>query len=334
MFCLKLSARSKQKFSEFSFSLHPLCVLRLVSVSVHSLSFHNNNNNSRTFYSQTGFNDFDLTIMKYKALFRFMCGFVFGLVMAKLFLLQDCVSILTFTKSFINSNQNLAANTTVGSDLFKNNLSSIKRQQSGDESSEEEVECKVPKLDPWHASIRQFIEHPKRLHCDQIQPYMTYIDMHGYFTINKTESDRFKRENVSFHCKYRTLDRKYGYNDDMWYSNISYLQAPILLDKDAVEVICEYDDDTLFYYNVHAHPAYRKDLAFPEPTDDQLSVLVFVVDSVSHSALQRNLPLTYDYVKNVMGMKFFNGKFWGKAPNLSAGRSLMTNLQYILFSSI
>lgn len=170
----------------------------------------------------------------------------------------------------------------------------------------DDIKCKVPKLDPWDPSIFDLIEHPKNLTCPQVQPFMTYVDYDGFLRINITET---KSIGYPFKCNYRTFDRRLGLDDNaIAYDKPKVLLKAIKLDKDTVEVICKYENSTAFYFNIHAHPVKSVERIFAEPTESQLSVLLFMIDSTSYSVLQRNLPLTYNYTKNVMGMKYFNGE--------------------------
>lgn len=160
--------------------------------------------------------------------------------------------------------------------------------------SDSKVACKIPKLDPWDPVIMNFKKQLKPLVCPQVQPFLTYVDDDGYLRYNETELDNLLDQNLSLVCNYNNFDKE-----------IIFKNATKLLD-DVVIVNCKYvHNGETFYQALHAHPVTRKNIV--SPTENQLSVLVFLIDSTSRSSLLRNLPLTYAYTKNVMGMKFFSG---------------------------
>lgn len=175
------------------------------------------------------------------------------------------------------------------------------------------VACKIPQLNPWDPLILKGIKHPKNLSCEQVQPFMTYVDDYGFLRYNETEKRQLENDNQNFTCFYYTFDRLNDTEDSLVeYGDEQILIQPVTLDKDFVEVKCVYNstdnDENVFYGNLHAHPSDKKDRKFSVPTNDKLSVLMIILDSVSNSALQRNLPLTFNYTANVMGMKYLKGK--------------------------
>lgn len=170
--------------------------------------------------------------------------------------------------------------------------------------------CNVPKLNPWDPTIVKWIAHPTDLSCKQVQPNLTYIDYDGYLRYNETELKRFNTTEVPVTCIYKTFDRGTTLDDNaVTYSKEMALFEPTKLLEDGVDVKCSYDNKTVFYHNIHAHPAETINRIFAKPTEDQLTMLLVLIDSTAYSVLQRNLPLTYDYTKNVMKMKYLEGTF-------------------------
>lgn len=175
--------------------------------------------------------------------------------------------------------------------------------------NEEQFACKAPTLNPWDPTIIKFINHPKPIKCDYVQPFLTFVDDEGYLRLNKTEENNILKINITFICQYSTFDRKFGGNDeDIQFDDEIVLKTSIKLTKDTVSVKCKYaHNNEQFYWNVHAHPVNMEELIFALPSEKQLTLLFQLIDSTSHSALQRNLPLTYSVTKDVMGMKYFSG---------------------------
>lgn len=171
-------------------------------------------------------------------------------------------------------------------------------------------DCSVPKMNPWDPTILKWIAHPNDLSCKQVQMNLTFIDYDGYLRYNQTALIQLKQKQTAFSCIYQTFKRCWGPDDGC----ISYsgkdaeLTVPIKLSQDFVDVKCSFKNKTQFYQNIHAYPAKTTDRIFAKTTDDQLSVLLLIIDSTSYSVLQRNMPLTYNYTKNVMGIKYLEGK--------------------------
>lgn len=173
--------------------------------------------------------------------------------------------------------------------------------------NETEDFCKVPNLDPWDSTILEFVTHERLLWCVQVQENMTFIDMDGYLRINETGIYFFKVFKEPFICHYRTFGL--GSRDgEVSYSQDQILTDPVKLKEDYVEVVCKQNNDTdEFYRNIHIHPVPKENRTFGTPNEDNLTVLIFYLDSVSYSVMQRNLPATYNYTKNVMKMTYFEG---------------------------
>lgn len=229
----------------------------------------------------------------------FLIAFGSGFMIASLFSLTECQFKAELSTLLPNVNE-----------LLPNVLTVEPRKEAAvaDENDGSDIRCRVPKLDPWDPSIEQWIKHPGPVQCSQVQPYMTFMDDEGFLQLNETEVANMRSENLQFNCSYWTFDRNTGSDDEsIWYDAEMLLVNRTQLSKDNVEVVCKYENGTEFYWNVYAYPVKREDLTFAKPTEDQLNVLFFIVDSVSNSAFQRNLPMSYNYSKNAMAVTFFNG---------------------------
>lgn len=174
---------------------------------------------------------------------------------------------------------------------------------------EPQKSCIVFQLDPWDPIVMPFVYHPKGgLQCEVVQPFMTYVDYDGYLQLNSTEVNMIKKKHTFNNCSYQTFNHKEGTVDD----DIQYDQSMILINATKltsynVDVKC-FANNKEFYHNIHVHPIINNEMKFAAPTEDQLSVLMFMIDSVSFSAFQRNLPITFKYTRDAMGIKFFKGK--------------------------
>lgn len=187
--------------------------------------------------------------------------------------------------------------------------------KNGSKQAVKKISCKFPELDPWNSSIMNLIDHPKPLRCNQIQPYLTFIDAKGYLKFNETELLKLKRKNLTdIKCLYRTFDRAYGDKDnEIAYDAIMELTKPTKLSKDLVEIQCTGFDKlsknlTKFYFDLLAHPTDIHNEQFARPTETRLSVLFMTIDSISYSMFRRHMPRTNEYLTNKMGMFMMKSK--------------------------
>ena len=78
------------------------------------------------------------------------------------------------------------------------------------QESNQSHRCVLPKLDPWHSSIRAYLKSPHQLHFRHMQPYLTYVDRDNTLRINRTT---VQRERLSPKCKYRCFKRPEAIDD-------------------------------------------------------------------------------------------------------------------------
>lgn len=211
-----------------------------------------------------------------------------------------------------------------------NNVTLMRKYEEVGGSSESEtfidqeyatLSCQFARLDPWDKSIINRTYHPRDIQCRNVQPYFSYLDENGLLHLNSSEFLDYTSKFGDINCKYKTFDRDPTSDEDsvIYYGSEGRLELgiPKKLDMDMVEVRCYNKTDGPIYFDVHAHPVMSlpndsnrsatPGRSFAKPTDDQLSLLMLMMDSTSISVLKRHLPKTYDYIKNVMKFKIFNG---------------------------
>lgn len=184
-----------------------------------------------------------------------------------------------------------------------------------------EATCKVPQLDPWDREIRSQIYHHRKINCEIIQPYFTYINDMNELVLNKSEFVRLKILKPSdYKCWYQLLQRGSGNNDNLIEAlPIKYIEVgqSHKMVTDAVKVTCVYFNKTRQYENIHALVSKR---SAKKPTrDSELSVFLLVVDSTSLSMFRRSLPLTFEFMTRVMGfnlMRSYNRAGLNSLPNM------------------
>jgi len=80
---------------------------------------------------------------------------------------------------------------------------------------------------------------------------------------------------------------------------------PFPVEHETFVVNCTTEKNESVYENLHAHPLIKQNETFSTPTEDQLSIELIVIESVSMSQLRRKMPATLDYVTDKMKMIMF-----------------------------
>lgn len=221
-------------------------------------------------------------------------------VLRKLFGLLIIIAVIVFICTFIQPKRPLSF------EEFKQKFKEDKFNHSV------KLACEFPKLDAWDPSILQYVQHPAPLNCAQMQPYLTFVDMNGILQFNKTELAHLKKKKYTVKCFYQTFDMSSVNKSTEYDSEIELINATTLV-KNMVQVHCSAKNKSgqeikMFYFNLHAHPTAPKPNKFDKPSENQLSVLLMSIDSMSLSMMKRNMPLTYEYVTKEMGMIVLESK--------------------------
>jgi len=82
-------------------------------------------------------------------------------------------------------------------------------------------------------------------------------------------------------------------------------RQPFRVQHETFIVNCLTEKNESVYENLHAHPLIKQNETFSTPTEDQLSIELIVIESVSMSQLRRKMPATLDYVTDKMKMVMF-----------------------------
>lgn len=180
--------------------------------------------------------------------------------------------------------------------------------------------CKFARPNPWDPEILDQINHPRQIECDQDQQpsFLTYVHYNGSVLLNRTAFElmpNFQADQIDqINCTLEFIDRDPTQGNDrittfVFRSTLNFDQ-PVDMKTDTVIVRCMDLNMVEVYSNIHAHPV-PKNKTFQKKDDpketDQLSVLMFILDSVSKSVLIRHLPKTYKFIKDVMHFKIFDG---------------------------
>ncbi|CAI4223996.1 unnamed protein product [Auanema sp. JU1783] len=165
--------------------------------------------------------------------------------------------------------------------------------------------CDVPHLNAWDPSISQFIKQWPPLKCRQTQ-----YDLSDY-TANGTlylRNDQIKLLDLSIECNYRCYHKQTGTDDYLAYDDWIELKQPVQLQCEFVEVQCRRTvlPHNTIYSNNHNRIVVNEHKKMDE-AQFKPNVIIFVLDSVSHSNFKRSLPKSLDVLKKTYKSHIFNG---------------------------
>ncbi|XP_068235936.1 uncharacterized protein [Palaemon carinicauda] len=207
--------------------------------------------------------------------------------------------------------------------------------------------CVIPYIDPFHPSLKKFIaEDPKTLSCSDKPPL---TEESGVSLIYFEERIHFYGvSNASVQCFYngiKRLEELGNYTkscDEKWSIEkkikINERVTPLL--EDAILVKCIYTTPKgkgkSIYENVHffiqssriEKKREKFKANFWERRRENLSVIIFGMDSVSRGNLHRHMPKTFAYLTDklkAVDLKGYNKVGDNTDPNLSA---ILTGMHY------
>ncbi|XP_060600276.1 uncharacterized protein LOC132753770 [Ruditapes philippinarum] len=168
--------------------------------------------------------------------------------------------------------------------------------------------CIIPKLDPFDPSILKFVWDPKPLVCDST-PSILYTDHSGAVQFNQSALKLLHVSDTRVLCKYRYLIRS---SDDVTVSFSEFVdfRPPLQMKSDFSHIICqEVDKGVIFDQLVSGiNPASLTSTSkVQDESPEQLSVLMFGLDSVSRSAAIRKMPKTLQYLNEQLKTYDFKG---------------------------
>lgn len=157
--------------------------------------------------------------------------------------------------------------------------------------------CIIPRLNPFDPSILKFVWDPEPLVCDST-PSILYSNTSGYVNFNQSALKHLKLSESSIHCQYRTLKRS---NDDrtVTFTDYADFTPPLPMESDFIHVICRGTKEGLLFDKLISGisvTSVKRKMDVKEESPEQLSVLMFGLDSVSRSAAVRKMPKTFQYL--------------------------------------
>lgn len=168
------------------------------------------------------------------------------------------------------------------------------------------IACVIPQLDPFDPSILQFVWKPKPLVCDTSLSII-FVNDAGYVQFNQSALDILKKNESSIRCSYKTIQRNTDDKTVNFSRSTPFQPSPqFYIDSDFFNVECKDKETTQLVFNKILTSA-RKVKGIETDSKEQLSVLLFGIDSVSRSAAIRTLPNTFRYLTEELHSYDFKG---------------------------
>lgn len=168
----------------------------------------------------------------------------------------------------------------------------------------------------------QFVWDPKPLICVGPPP-VVYVDYEGMIRFNSTTLQQLHLSPSEVTCKYEILSR-YIDDDHVILSNMTPFTPPHYVSADFFNVVCQKSatGDVLMEKLL---TGIRKVVGstFGRESPEQLSVLMFGLDSVSRSAAVRKMPKTFRYLTKDLQSYDFKGY-------MKVGENTLPNLMALL----
>ncbi|XP_070537762.1 uncharacterized protein [Ptychodera flava] len=198
---------------------------------------------------------------------------------------------------------------------------------NGKSVARENKECKIPRLDPFHSSLKHLFEKPSILQCQEKNggPDLTYFDTNeNKVYINHTVLGQ-KTLNICSYSYIVMLDDSYTvFNDSIiieFDENTDFTKDILLIDNvisDYFGTVCyagnDDKEDGDIYRDLHAHIVPQPDVFLhaeqvkPLPsTALGVDVIIVGFDSTSHMNFIRQMPKSYKFLTSVMQSTVLNG---------------------------
>ena len=162
--------------------------------------------------------------------------------------------------------------------------------------------CVIPHPDPYDPSVMRFVWEPKPLVCDTI-PSLMFVDDSGVLRLNSSATIHYTGDISELKCEYRVCNRHID-DDHVIFSSPVPFTAPTNISADFISVACKNANGKVVYAQLLTNVALDSTESHKElqpETGDQLSVVLFGLDSVSRSSTIRKLPKTFRYLTETLG---------------------------------
>ncbi|XP_071446730.1 uncharacterized protein [Hetaerina americana] len=176
--------------------------------------------------------------------------------------------------------------------------------------------CILPDYDPFDPSILQYIRPWPKIYCGRMQPYLTYIDDEGYIHRNISGIKDSGISNADLQCAYQEIERRNHSDDRIRIRAPLIFNSPEIVMSEFVVVKCyQFPYSRLVYETAHAYVPSLVSKGFKPVVNEankkrqqnQPSVLILVLDSMSRLNFINQLPKTYNFLTKVLKAVVFKG---------------------------
>ena len=184
--------------------------------------------------------------------------------------------------------------------------------------------CVIPQLNPYDPSIMKFVWDPDPLICDSV-PSLMFVDKSGLIQFNMSSISYYGGDVSKLECEYRICSRHNG-DDHVTFSEAVLFKPPTYIASDFFSVTCKTYVGNIVYErlltNVALNSTNSSKTVKPE-SENQLSVMLFGLDSVSRSCAIRKLPKTFKYLTENLDAYDFEG-------HMKVGENTLPNIVPLL----
>ncbi|KAK3099467.1 hypothetical protein FSP39_004924 [Pinctada imbricata] len=166
-------------------------------------------------------------------------------------------------------------------------------------------QCALPDLDPFDPSILEFYWHPEPIKCTPALQ-VVYIDEAGFLQLNRSAVPDVNKDNIE--CSYSIVKRVEDKTVEFLPpENITF---PVFIPADFFTVNCKDNNGKTLFNSLLEHIDFQATLKAKEVkavSNEQLSIIVFGVDSLSRLASERSLPKTVKFLREELSAYIFRG---------------------------
>ena len=182
----------------------------------------------------------------------------------------------------------------------------------------EEMACNLPVIDPLNEEVRPFIRHPRSFECSRIQYEFSYIE-HATNTVRLNHTLlAYVRENTKqrIKCYWKSLSKGAGEKNKIDEGHTQYFhpKTPVRFPESGIMQVKCYQQKlnggknknktkTRIYYNVHAKAQPMKRALHP-PTEQELSVYIFLFESMSTARFKRHMRSLDELLTTLKAFRF------------------------------
>ncbi|XP_063417031.1 uncharacterized protein LOC134699353 [Mytilus trossulus] len=164
--------------------------------------------------------------------------------------------------------------------------------------------CVLPQFDFYDSSIANFFWKPDPVKCEPWDALML-IDSDGMLQFNSSAVKASGYDDLK--CVYKKVVRVGDFN--VTFTEETVFKKPVYIPHDIIYVQCK-QNDKLVYDNLHFHIDNKSILQqknLGTENQDELSIYMFGLDSLSHLLAERKMPLTMNYLRDNLGAYILNG---------------------------